>query len=226
MHGALNGHEVVDTARHSHLAAELQDCAFKHSNQGAGTELFGNRGNVLHALRLAESANEASALPARAADQQPLRNNRGPGEHAEGDEQEKDGLGDWTGLKHEIDDFAADNQQEDGRKGHWFRENPSQDYRPRRWRTPPGYRIGQPGMSAVYRWLRSHCSPLGLRNWRCLYSHQYADRAMSHTVGDGRLASRGRPPLHGLDGHGVGMIARTSWEWALSCPFQFTSVAT
>jgi len=70
--------------------------------------LFGNRGNVLQALRFAESADKASALPARAADQPPLGKDHGPGEHAERDEQEKHGLGDRAGLKDEINDFAAD----------------------------------------------------------------------------------------------------------------------
>jgi hypothetical protein len=96
----------------------------KYSHQRAGTELIGNRGDVLHALRLAEGADEAAALRARAADQPPLGKNHGPGEHAEGDQQEKHGLGDRTGLKDEINDFAADKQQEDGRKMHRFRENP------------------------------------------------------------------------------------------------------
>jgi hypothetical protein len=36
----------------------------------------------------------------------------------------QNGLGDRTGLKDEIDDFAADKEQQDGRKMHWFRENP------------------------------------------------------------------------------------------------------
>jgi len=80
------------------------------AHQRAGTELFGNRGNVLHALRLAEDADEASALPARAADQQPLGKNDGPGEHTEHEEQDKDGLGDRTSLKDEINDFAANKQ--------------------------------------------------------------------------------------------------------------------
>ena len=100
----------MDAARHSHLAFELGDCAFKYSHQRAGTKLFGNRGNVLHALRLAEDADEASALPARAADEPPLGKNHGPGEHTEHEEQDKDGLGDRTGLKDEINDFAADKQ--------------------------------------------------------------------------------------------------------------------
>ena len=125
LHGALNGDEVVDAAGHSHLAPELRDCAFKHSDQRAGTELFGNRGDVLHALRLAKGADEASALPASAADQPPLGKNHGPGEHAERDEKEKHGFGDRTGLKDEINDFAADKKQEDGRKMHGFGKNPA-----------------------------------------------------------------------------------------------------
>jgi len=32
------------------------------------------------------------------------------------------GFSDRTGLKDEINDFAADKQQQDGRKMHWFRE--------------------------------------------------------------------------------------------------------
>jgi len=64
--------DVVNAARHSHLAFELLDCAFKHSNQRAGTELFGNRGDVLQALCFAEGADELSTLPARAADQPPF----------------------------------------------------------------------------------------------------------------------------------------------------------
>jgi hypothetical protein len=115
---------VVDAAGHSHLALEFRDRAFKHSDQRAGAELFGNRGNILHALCLAKDADEAFILSASAADEPPLGKNDGPGKDAEGDEQDKDGLGDRTGLKDEINDFAADKQQEDGRKMHWFRENP------------------------------------------------------------------------------------------------------
>jgi hypothetical protein len=124
MHGALNGDEIVDGARHSHLAPELLDRTLKHSHQRAGTELFGDRGNVLHALRLAESANETSVLPASTADQQPLGKNHGPGEHAERDQKKKHGFCDRTGLKDEIDDFAAGKEEEDERKMHWFREEP------------------------------------------------------------------------------------------------------
>ena len=116
LHGALNGHQVVDAPRRSHLAFELPDCAVKHRHQRAGPELFGNRGNVLHALRLAEGADKASALLARAPDQPPLGKNHRPGEHAEREEEQKHGLGDRTGLKDEINDFAADKRQEEGRK--------------------------------------------------------------------------------------------------------------
>jgi hypothetical protein len=70
--------------------------------------LFGNRGNVLHALRLAEGANEISALRAGAVEQPPLGENDGPGKHAESDQQNEHGLGDRAGLKDEINDFAAD----------------------------------------------------------------------------------------------------------------------
>jgi len=114
----------VDAARHSHLAFEFLNRGFKHSHQRAGTELIGNGGNVLHALRLAEGTDEAAALGARAADQPPLGDNHRPGEHAKGDQQEKHGLRDRAGLQDEINDFAADKQQEDGRKMHRFWENP------------------------------------------------------------------------------------------------------
>src|SRR5208282_225909 len=124
LHGALNGHQVVDATRGSHLALELLDCAVKHSNQRARAEVRGNRGNVLQALRLAEGVHEASALPARALDQPPFGENYGPGKYAEDDEQEKHGFGNRTGLKDEIDDFAADKQREDGRKMHRFWEEP------------------------------------------------------------------------------------------------------
>ena len=78
----------------------------------------------MEALRCAEGADEPSTLPARAADQPPLGKNHGPGEHAERDEQEKHGLGDRASLKDEINDFAANEREEDGRKMHRFRENP------------------------------------------------------------------------------------------------------
>jgi hypothetical protein len=64
------------------------------------------------------------ALRSRAFDQPPLGKNHRPGEHAESDEQEKRGFGDRTGLKDEINDFAADKGQQDGRKMHRFREAP------------------------------------------------------------------------------------------------------
>jgi len=86
--------------------------------------LVGNGGNILQALCFAEGADEAPTLGARAADQPPLGKDHGPGEHAERDEQEKHGLGDRTGLKDEINDFAANEREEDAREMHRFRENP------------------------------------------------------------------------------------------------------
>jgi hypothetical protein len=62
----------------------------------------------LYARRLAEGANESSTLRPGAADEAPLGKNHGPGEHAEGKQQNEHGFGDHTGLKDEINDFAAD----------------------------------------------------------------------------------------------------------------------
>ncbi|MGA7288119.1 MAG: hypothetical protein WBX02_08490, partial [Terriglobales bacterium] len=56
--------------------------------------------------------------------QSPLGKNYRPGKNAERDENEENGFGDRTSLKDEINDFAADKEQEDGRKVHRFRENP------------------------------------------------------------------------------------------------------
>ena len=115
LHGALNGHEVVNAAGGSHLALELRHRAFKDADQRAGTELFGNRDDILQALRFAEGADESAALRAGAADQPPLGKNHRPGEHAESNQQEENGFGDRTGLKDEINDFAAD-KRTGGRK--------------------------------------------------------------------------------------------------------------
>jgi hypothetical protein len=57
-------------------------------------------------------------------DQSPLGKNHGPRKHAEGDEQEEYSLRDRAGLKDEINDVAANKQQEDGRKMHRFLEVP------------------------------------------------------------------------------------------------------
>jgi hypothetical protein len=83
--------------------------------------LFGDRGNVLHALRLAERAYESSALRPCIANQPPLGQNYAPRKNAEGEQEKQNSLGDRTGLKDEINDFAANKKQEDGRKMHWFR---------------------------------------------------------------------------------------------------------
>ena len=115
----------MNSAGGPHLALELGDGAFEYTDQRTGAKLFGDRGDVLHALRLAEGADEPSALGARSPDEPPLGENHSPGKHAEDDEDEDNDFGDRTGLKDEINDFAADKQQEDGRKMHRFRGNPS-----------------------------------------------------------------------------------------------------
>jgi len=143
LHGALNRHGIVNAASCSHLALEFVHRAFKHAYQRAGTKLFRHRSNILHALRLAKGADEASALRTRTTDQTPLGKNHSPGKHAERDEQEKYSFGDRTGLKDEINDFAANEREEDGRKMHRFRENPYSDYRLGQRRVWLGYRIGQ-----------------------------------------------------------------------------------
>ncbi len=72
----------------SHLAFELPNCAGKHRHKRAGPKLFGNRGNVLHALRLVEGADKSPTLLARSPDQPPLGKNHRPGEHAEREEEQ------------------------------------------------------------------------------------------------------------------------------------------
>ena len=119
------------------------DRAFEYSDQRAGTKLFGDRGNILQALRFAESADEASALIPGAADEPPLGKNYCPGKHAEGDEKDEHGFGDRTGLKDEINDFAAGKQQEDGRKVHGLRGTLLKIIDQRAGLIGRGYRIGQ-----------------------------------------------------------------------------------
>ena len=77
----------MDAASHAHLALEFLDCAFEDADQRAGAELISDGGDVLHALRFAESAHEAAALGAGAADQAPFREDHSPGKHAEGEQQ-------------------------------------------------------------------------------------------------------------------------------------------
>ena len=98
-----------------HLALELDDRAVEYVDQRAGPELVGHRGHVLHALRFAKSAYEASALCAGAADQSPLGKDHRPGNHAEGDQDEEHNFGDRAGLQNKIDDFAAGKKSQ-GRK--------------------------------------------------------------------------------------------------------------
>jgi len=59
-------------------------------------------------LRLAEGADKTLTLRASAAQNAPLGKDDGPGKDAEGEQYDQNAFGDCTGLKDEIDYFAAD----------------------------------------------------------------------------------------------------------------------
>ena len=74
-------------------------------------------GTYSASIKLAQAT---GTVPARPPNQSPLRQNDRPREHAERDQQEENNFGDRTGLQDEIYDFAANEQQKDGRKMHCF----------------------------------------------------------------------------------------------------------
>src|SRR5215471_20605258 len=71
LHRTLDGRQAMDGPGHTHLTAEFLYRRLKNTDQRAGTELFGNRCDVLHALRLAEGPHKASALRTCTAQQPP-----------------------------------------------------------------------------------------------------------------------------------------------------------
>src|SRR5580658_1739419 len=110
------------------LALVFLESAFENPDQWAGTELICDRRNILQALCLAKSPQEASALPARAAQQVPFRENDGPGDKTECQQGEKDKLGDRAATGNEFDNFAADESCKVGKVHRSFRI-PCRDYR-------------------------------------------------------------------------------------------------
>jgi hypothetical protein len=103
---------------------ELDDAASKTPTSGLGRNCSATGAISCRRCALRKARMKRPLCVRGRADLAPLGKNHGPGEHAEGDKQEKDGFGDRTGLKDEINDFAADKQQQDGRKMHRFRERP------------------------------------------------------------------------------------------------------
>jgi hypothetical protein len=82
--------------------------------------LLSHRAHILQALRFTESAHEASTLYPRPAQQAPLGENDGPGNHAEQKKQKKNRFGDRTRFPNEINNLAADHYCQPWKKMHWF----------------------------------------------------------------------------------------------------------
>ena len=80
------------------MALVFLKAAFEHSDQRAGTKLIGDGGDILQALSLTKGAKKASALNSSAAEQTPFGKNNGPGDETEGQQGEKNELGDRTGT--------------------------------------------------------------------------------------------------------------------------------
>src|SRR5271157_4670802 len=78
------------------LLAELAIRTFKYGDQRAGLELFRHGGDILQPLGLAKHADETVALGTRAPEHPPLREDDGPGDNAEYQQDNENGFGDET----------------------------------------------------------------------------------------------------------------------------------
>jgi|ERR1035438_4684390 hypothetical protein len=114
----------MNASGRSHLAFEFRYCGLEYSYERAWTKLFGDGSDVLKPLSLAEGANKSSTLRTHSTNCAPLGKDHSPRKNAGCHKDEQHGLRYRTGLKDEINYFATDEQQEDGRKMHHYRENP------------------------------------------------------------------------------------------------------
>ncbi len=109
LHTALHSGQAAERCPlPGQLAAVLLESTFENAHQRAGTELIGDRGNILQTLRLAKGPQESSTLQAGAAQQVPFRQDDCPGNQTESEQGEKYELGDGAGTGNQIKYFAAD----------------------------------------------------------------------------------------------------------------------
>src|SRR5690348_309926 len=104
LRGALNGRQPQ---RPSALAAVLVVGVLEDAHQRAGLELLRHGGYVLDARGLAEGAHKAPALRPRPLQGAPLGQDDGPGEYAEGQQDEQYYLGYQAGLLDQVSDLAT-----------------------------------------------------------------------------------------------------------------------
>ena len=95
----------------------------------AGLELIGHRGNVLEPLRLAEGAHKASALHPGAPQQTPFGQDDGPGEDAEGEQNQEYELGHRSGVGKHVQHLAANHDCRQREKMHRIQGITLIDYR-------------------------------------------------------------------------------------------------
>ncbi len=108
LHAALHRRQAAQGGGgRGDLALVFLEAAFEHSDERAGTELIGDSGDILQALSFAESPQEATTLYPGAPEQAPLSKDNGPGDETEGQQSDKDELGDGTCAGNKVKDFAA-----------------------------------------------------------------------------------------------------------------------
>src|SRR3984893_6952644 len=81
--------------------------ALENSHQRTGAKLIRDGSDILHSLSLAKCPDKSPTLHPRAPKQAPLGQNDGPRDHAEGEQNQKDSLGDRSCVRNHVQDCAA-----------------------------------------------------------------------------------------------------------------------